>query len=193
MKLLHPFMPFITEEIYHQLKERAEGDDLVQQTISLSAEINTTILDQAESLKSIITSIRDVRVKQNMKPKDEIVLFLPEVYKAQLQAIENVLQKQCFATAVSYTSKSVPNAISFVVDKLQCYFTTEKEIDNTQQIEQLKKDLDYYKGFLISVDKKLGNEKFVQNAKPEVIEGEVKKKNDALEKIRIIEESLTLL
>lgn len=132
-------------------------------------------------------------LKQNLKPKDEIALFLPEVYQSQLQAIENVLQKQCFSAAVAYTAEPVPNAISFVVDKLQCYFTTEKEIDNTQQIEQLKKDLAYYQGFLISVDKKLGNEKFVQNAKPEVIEGEVKKKNDALEKIRIIEESLTLL
>ncbi len=193
MKLLHPFMPFITEEIYHQLKERTEGDDLVQQTICVSNEINSVILEQAETLKNIITAVRDVRVKQNLKPKDEIALFLPEVYKSQLQAIENVLQKQCFSTAVAYTAEPIPNAISFVVDKLQCYFTTEKEIDNTQQIEQLKKDLAYYQGFLISVDKKLGNEKFVQNAKPEVIEGEVKKKNDALEKIRIIEESLTLL
>ena len=193
MKLLHPFMPFITEEIYHQLKERAEGDDVVQQTIFVSNEINSVVLEQAETLKNIITAVRDVRVKQNLKPKDEIALFLPEVYQSQLKAIENVLQKQCFSAAVAYTAEPVPNAISFVVDKLQCYFTTEKEIDNTQQIEQLKKDLAYYQGFLISVDKKLGNEKFVQNAKPEVIEGEVKKKNDALEKIRIIEESLTLL
>jgi valyl-tRNA synthetase len=120
-------------------------------------------------------------------------LFLPLAYQAQLQSIEFVLQKQCFATSVSYTSEPVENAISFVVDKLQCYFTTEKEIDNSQQLEQLKKDLAYYQGFLVSVEKKLGNEKFVQNAKPEVLEGEVKKKNDALEKIRIIEESLTLL
>ncbi len=193
MKLLHPFMPFITEEIYHQLKERAEGDDIVQQTISHATDINRAILEQAEILKHIITAIRDVRVKQHLKPKDEIALFLPEAYKQKLQAIEQVLQKQCFATSITYTNETVANAISFVVGKLQCYFTTEKEIDNSQQFEQLKKDLDYYKGFLISVEKKLGNEKFVANAKPEIIEGEVKKKNDAVEKIRIIEESLTLL
>jgi len=193
MKLLHPFMPFITEEIYHQLQVRAEGDDLKQQTITQSTDVNQTVLDQAQTLKEIITAVRDVRVKQNLKPKDEIALYLPEAYKTQLQAIEQVLQKQCFATAIHYTSESIPKAISFVVEKLQCYFTTEKEIDNSQQLEQLKKDLAYYKGFLESVDKKLSNEKFVQNAKPEVIEGELKKKNDALEKIRIIEESLTLL
>ena len=193
MKLLHPFMPFLTEEIYHQLKERKEGDDIVQQTISISTEINHTILEQAEILKNIITAVRDVRVKQNLKPKDAIALFLPEAYKTQLLAIERVLQKQCFATNVTYTSEPISGAISFVVDKLQCYFTTEKEIDNSQQLEQLQKELAYYKGFLVSVDKKLGNEKFVQNAKPEVLEAEVRKKNDALEKIRILEESLTLL
>lgn len=193
MKLLHPFMPFITEEIYHQLKARSEGDDIIQQTIIHSTSINQQILDQADTLKNIITAIRDVRVKQNLKPKDDIALFLPEAYKTQLSTIEEVMQKQCFATSVTYTTESVANAISFVVDKLQCYFTSEKEIDHTQQRAQLEKDLAYQKGFLESVEKKLSNEKFVANAKPEIIEGEVKKKNDALEKIRIIEESLTLL
>ena len=193
MKLLHPFMPFLTEEIYHQLKERNEGDDIVQQTIQQEATINTEILQQGETLKNIITAIRDVRIKQNLKPKDAITLYLPSAYQKQLQALTNVLEKQCAASSIQFTSEAIPNAISFVVDKLQCYFTTEKEIDNTQQLEQLKKDLIYFQGFLESVEKKLGNEKFVQNAKPEIIEGEVKKKNDALEKIRIIEESLTLL
>ena len=193
MKLLHPFMPFITEEIYHQLKDRVEGDDIMQTQIIQTNAFNKELLDQADILKNMITAIRDVRVKQNLKPKDPIDLFLPKAYQNQLSTIESVLKKQCFATTINYITESVPNSISFVVDKLQCYFTTEKEIDNSQQVEQLKKDLVYYQGFLASVDKKLGNEKFVQNAKPEIIEAEVKKKNDALEKIRIIEESLTLL
>lgn len=193
MKLLHPFMPFITEEIYHQIKERKEGDDLVIQHLSLEGVINNEVISQGNTLKSIITAIRDVRVKQNLKPKDEIELYLPNQYKNSLQAIESVLQKQCFAKAVHYTNDSVANAVSFVVDKLSCYLTSEKEIDHSQQLAQLKKDLDYYQGFLESVNKKLLNEKFVQNAKPEIIEGEVKKKNDAVEKIRIIQESLTLL
>jgi valyl-tRNA synthetase len=80
-----------------------------------------------------------------------------------------------------------------MVDKMQCSLTSDKEIDTTQQREQLEKERDYIQGFLISVEKKLGNERFIQNAKPEIIEIEVKKKQDAIEKLKIIEESLNLL
>jgi len=103
------------------------------------------------------------------------------------------LQKQSFAKTVSFVSEPVEKSISFMVDKMQCSFTTEKEIDNSAQKIQLEKDLVYYQGFLQSVDKKLSNEKFVANAKPEIIEMENKKKNDAIEKLRIIQESLNLL
>lgn len=74
-------------------------------------------------------------------------MYLPNQYKNSLQAIESVLQKQCFAKAVHYTNDSVANAVSFVVDKLSCYLTSEKEIDHSQQLAQLQKDLDYYQGF----------------------------------------------
>jgi valyl-tRNA synthetase len=141
----------------------------------------------------MITAIRDVRVKQNLKPKDEIELQLPVAYQNELTPILKTLQKQSFAKTVSFVSEPVEKSISFMVDKMQCSFTTEKEIDNSAQKAQLEKDLVYYQGFLQSVDKKLSNEKFVANAKPEIIEMENKKKNDALEKLRIIQESLNLL
>jgi valyl-tRNA synthetase len=193
MKLLHPFMPFITEEIYHHLNERADGDDLIAQQLATCDTPDQTLLDQGETLKQIITAIRDMRIKQNLKPKDDIALYMPASFKSHLQHIERVMQKQCFADTVHYVDEKPANAISFMVGTMPCSFTTEKEIDYSGQIEQLKKDLTHYQGFLISVEKKLGNEKFMQNAKPEVIEGEVKKQQDALEKIRIISESLTLL
>jgi len=150
-------------------------------------------LKQGESLQKMITAIRDVRVKQNLKPKDEIELQLPVAYQNELTPILKTLQKQSFAKTVSFVSEPVEKSISFMVDKMQCSFTTEKEIDNSAQKAQLEKDLVYYQGFLQSVDKKLSNEKFVANAKPEIIEMENKKKNDALEKLRIIQESLNLL
>jgi len=197
MKILHPFMPFITEEIYHSLKERKDGDDI---TISQLTDGRMQLagsadnyLKQGESLQKMITAIRDVRVKQNLKPKDEIELQLPVAYQNELTPILKTLQKQSFAKTVSFVSEPVEKSISFMVDKMQCSFTTEKEIDNSAQKAQLEKDLVYYQGFLQSVDKKLSNEKFVANAKPEIIEMENKKKNDALEKLRIIQESLNLL
>ena len=197
MKILHPFMPFITEEIYHSLKERKEGDDItISKLLDARCQMSdagNSILKQGESLQKMITAIRDVRVKQNLKPKDEIELQLPVAYQNELTPILKTLQKQSFAKTVSFVSEPVDKSISFMVDKMQCSFTTEKEIDNSAQKAQLEKDLVYYQGFLQSVDKKLSNEKFVANAKPEIIEMENKKKNDALEKLRIIQESLNLL
>jgi valyl-tRNA synthetase len=197
MKILHPFMPFITEEVYHSLKERKEGDDITISEMSDAScqmsDAGNIILKQGESLQKMITAIRDVRVKQNLKPKDEIELQLPIAYQNELTAILKTLQKQSFAKTVSFVSEPVEKSISFMVDKMQCSFTTEKEIDNSAQKVQLEKDLVYYQGFLQSVDKKLSNEKFVANAKPEIIEMETKKKNDAIEKLRIIQESLNLL
>lgn len=197
MKILHPFMPFITEEVYHSLKERKEGDDItISEMLNASCQMSdagNSMLKQGESLQKMITAIRDVRVKQNLKPKDEIELQLPIAYQNELTAILKTLQKQSFAKTVSFVSEPVEKSISFMVDKMQCSFTTEKEIDNSAQKIQLEKDLVYYQGFLQSVDKKLSNEKFVANAKPEIIEMENKKKNDAIEKLRIIQESLNLL
>ncbi len=193
MKLLHPFMPFITEEIYHSIRERVDGDDIINTAIISTATTDTSALSQGEALKNIITTIRDVRLKQGLKTKDEIELYLPLAYKEDLERMETVLAKQSFAKSIQYTDVAIAGASSFVVDKLQCYFTTDKVIDNTLQIEQMKKDILYYQGFLDSIEKKLGNERFMQNAKPEIIEIETKKKNDAIEKMRMIEESLNLL
>lgn len=193
MKLLHPFMPFITEEVYHSLKERKEGDDITVSSLAVGSMQSEGVLKQGESLQKMITAIRDLRVKQNLKPKDEIELQLPIAYQNELTDILKTLQKQSFAKSTTFVSEPVEKSISFMVDKMQCSFTTEKEIDNTAQKAQLEKDLVYYQGFLQSVEKKLSNEKFVANAKPEVIVMENKKKDDALEKLRIIQESLNLL
>jgi len=193
MKLLHPFMPFLTEEVYHLIEPRETGDDLAVASLHMATETNEQLLQQGDLLKAMITAIRDAKVKQQLKPKDEIELFLPATYQQDLSAIETVLKKQSFAKSIDYISESKAGAIGFMVDKVQCFFTTEKEVDTTQQKNQLLKEKEYFTGFLQSVEKKLSNERFMQNAKPEIIEIEVKKKQDALEKLKIIEENLNLL
>ncbi len=193
IQLLHPFMPFITEEIYHQLKERKEGDDL---TIRQQLPINNwqlTVLEQANLLKEVITGLRDTRNKQQLKPKEEIKLFIQSGNEANYNNILPMLSKQVNAGNIVFVKEPVANAISVVIGKDKFYLQSDQVIDTDSQKDQLQKDLTYLKGFLISVEKKLGNEKFVQNAKPEVIEIERKKKADAEEKIKVIEESLSLL
>ena len=193
MQLLHPFMPFATEEIYHHLKERNEGDDL---TIKQEAEIKSQkqgILNQAELLKQVITALRDVRVKNQLKPKEEIKLQIQTSDQLAYNSFKSILAKQVNASEITFANDKVAGSINTVVRKDKFFIETENELDTTAQKQQLIKDLEYQKGFLLSVEKKLSNERFVQNAKPEVVEVEKKKKADAEAKIKAIEESLAAL
>jgi len=188
MQLLHPFMPFVTEEIYHQLKERE--DDLTVKQIRSTKEAKTEISQQGILLKEVITAIRDARIKAQLKPKDPIQLHILSDSSGQYKSIESILAKQVNATSVSFANAPANNSITVVVGKDKFFIQAEALLDTSSQKEQLIKDLDYQRGFLATVEKKLGNERFIQNAKPEVIEIEKKKKADAEAKIKAIEESL---
>ncbi len=191
MQLLHPFMPFVTEEIFHQLKQQTT-DLIIKQYPAVAAPVKK-VLANATLLKEVITAIRDARAKAQLKPKDSIRLhILPEeqeIYKT----VEPVLAKQVNAEVVNYISAPVAGSITVVVQKDKFFIESTAVVDTAKQKEQLQKDLEYLRGFLFSVDKKLGNERFVQNARPEVIEIERKKKADAEAKIKVIEESLAAL
>jgi len=191
MQLLHPFMPFITEEIYHQLKE--QKDDLTVKPYPPAATPDASILQTATLLKEVISSIRDARNKAQLKPKETIRLYILTAEPALYSSIESILAKQVNAEAITYTTAPVSNTITIVVQKDKFFIETTTILDTAAQRAQLQKDLDYLKGFLVSVEKKLSNEKFVSNAKPEVVEIERKKKADAEDKIKVIEESLASL
>lgn len=193
MQLLHPFMPFISEEIYHALKERAAGDDITIKQLSTAAKADKEVLQLATQLKEVITALRDIRVKNQIKPKEAIKLSIETDQQQAYRSIETILAKQLNAESISYVSASVAGTISTVIQKDKFYIATEQAIDTSSQKEQMLKDLEYLKGFLLSVEKKLGNERFVQNAKPEVVDIEKKKKADAEAKIKAIEESLASL
>ncbi len=193
MQLLHPFMPFVTEELYHRLRERK--DDLVVRQFSAIQEADKSLLKNASHLKEVITAIRDARAKAQLKPKDSIRLHvLPgDGNENSYKKMESILSRQVNASEILYTGSAVSNTISVVVQKDKLFIESSATLDTRTQKEQLLKDLGYLQGFLATVDKKLGNERFVQNAKPEVIAIEQKKKADAEAKIRAIEESLSSL
>lgn len=190
MQLLHPFMPFITEEIYHHLKERK--DDLCVKQFTATSTANTSLLQQGEILKQTISAIRDARNKNSIRPKQDIKLHI-QANSNQFSGIETILKKQVNANQINYVSNAVSNTVTVVVGTTKFYIESSQELDTTAQKEQLQKELVYQKGFLDSVQKKISNERFVQNAKPEVVEAERKKKSDAEEKIKAIEESLAAL
>ena len=197
MQMLHPFMPFVTEEIYHQLKER--NDDLCVKQSGEIKSINKEILKTGEILKADITAIREAR-KQHQLKDAEPVRFMGNV-AANLfynlnQSAYSLLKKR---TNLYYDAPNLvktdyveysKNEIIVSSHDRQFYLYVEKQIDKSLQKEQMEKDLEYQKGFLLSVEKKLSNERFIQNAKPEIVEIERKKKADAEQKIKTLEESL---
>ena len=196
MQLLHPFMPFITEEIYHQLAERT--DDLTVKQFTAIRIPDKNILDKASILKQDITAIRDTRKKNEIKNAEKISYKMNETAHILYTGNKSMLQLAEKQTNIEFAvqkkdTESAVNEIIVVSADRQFFLYIEREIDTTAQKEQLQKDLDYLKGFLVSVEKKLGNERFVQNAKPEVIESERKKKADAEAKIKMIEGSLGVL
>ncbi len=191
MQLLHPFVPFITEEIYHLLNEQT--DDLcVKQNQPIKA-ANEAITAAGELLKNVISALRDARNKNQLKPKETIKLHIQTENISSYQAIEKILAKQVNAEQTNFTSDAIANSIVVAIEKDKFFIETEKILDATTLKAELLKDLEYQTKFLQSVTIKLSNDRFVQNAKPEVVEFERKKQSDAAARIKTIEESLANL
>ncbi|MFN4007571.1 MAG: valine--tRNA ligase, partial [Chitinophagaceae bacterium] len=191
MAILHPFMPFITEEIYHQLQERA--NDICVSQIQAPKPVDSSIVAAGELLKQVITQLRDARNKNQLKPKDTIELSVQTQAAATYQQIAGILQKQVNAVSFTVVDAPTPSAIVVAVEQDKFYLKSNAAVDTNALKAELEKDLAYQKGFLESVMKKLSNERFMANAKPDVIANEEKKKADAEARIKTIEESLATL
>ncbi len=191
LQLLHPFMPFITEELHHALKTQTE--DLCVKEYEAVGKVDEAVLNAGALLKNVISTLRDARNKNQIKPKDAIDLHIQSENNVAYQSIENIVAKQVNAKSVAYTNAPIGSSIVVALEKDKFYLVADQAIDTVGLKDNLLKDLAHQKGFLESVEKKLSNEKFVQNAKPEVIAIEQKKKADALARIQTIEESLAQL
>ena len=191
LQLLHPFMPFISEEIYHLLEERK--DDLCIKQWKGITEADDAVLQQGILLQQLITGVRDAKQKNGLKPRETISVFIHTKEEAAYAGFENIFKKQISADRIAYTSQPVPESIIVVVEKDKLYLQSSVSVDTNILRAEMEKDLSYQQNFLISVTKKLLNEKFVQNAKPEVVALERKKQADAEARIKSLEESLSNL
>jgi valyl-tRNA synthetase len=191
MQQLHPFMPFVTEEIFHLLKEQKE--DLCVKQYAAYKTTDSGLSALGASLQEAITTIRDARNKNQLKQKETIKIFIQSETSSTYKKFESILLRQANASSVSYNEEPSNKTITVVSGKDKFFLETESLIDTTNQKEELQKEIKYLEGFLLSVDKKLSNERFVQNAKPEILALEQKKKADAEAKIKAIEESLANL
>lgn len=191
LQLLHPFMPFVTEEVFHLLREQKE--DLLNRQLPKDSAVDTLILQQGEDLQQLISSIRDARNKNQLLPKDTIGLFIQSGKTAFYAQVGDLLKKLTNADDLSLVDNPVEGCVHIVVGTEKLFMKSHAAVDKGQQLDKMQKELEHLKGFLLSVEKKLDNERFMQNAKPDIIEREKQKQSDALAKIKTLEESMALL
>jgi len=192
MKLLHPFMPFLTEEIWHLIKERSTDEALIISTWPESKPFNADLIADFETTIEVISGVRSIRKDKNIPFKDAIELKAINNDKFSTY-FDSVITKLGNITSFEYVSEKVDSALSFRVKSNEYFIPIAGNINVDEEIAKLTEELNYIKGFLKSVQVKLSNEKFVANAKPEIIENERKKETDALSKIATIEQSLASL
>jgi len=192
LKIMHPWMPFITEEIWHLLKERGKKDCIiVAEWPTLSANLDKKQLAEFEVSKELVTMVRNVRAQKQLSPKEKLEVF--EKSDTIRSYFDNVIIKLANLSAFNYTKDKIEGAFSFQIQTTEFYIPLSSNINIEEEKERLVKELEYNKGFLKSVSVKLSNEKFVANAKPEVLAIERKKESDALSKIASLEEQLMSL
>ncbi|WP_291724728.1 valine--tRNA ligase [Bernardetia sp.] len=188
MKILHPFMPFLTEEVWHILNDREEKEAILVSEYPDTKEFDGAILKKVDQIFELVSQVRKVRNAKNIPPKEKLDLFVKSSDKNFYDEFLEVIQKLAGVETINFTDEKPSPAMSFVVKGDE--FSVPIQVDVEEERQNLIKEIEYTKGFLKSVDKKLSNERFVNNAKAEIVEKERQKKADAEAKIKALEEAL---
>lgn len=191
LRLLHPFMPFITEEIWHLIRERAELESIMVVNSPSSKPFDNEILDMFENTKDVIGFIRNTRVAKQIPNKEKLTLKV--ISKNYKNYFDTVIIKLGNIAAIDVIQGKPESSISFINRIAEYYIPLGDLIDEKEEIKKISSELDYTRGFLASVMKKLDNKNFVDNAPAKVIENETRKKTDAENKIKALEERIEML
>jgi len=192
LKLLHPFMPFITEEIWQHITERTPENALIIAEYPKENNFDTKIIADFEHTTQIISGIRTIRKEKNIPFKDTIDLKIINNEKTNTY-FDTIVKKICNIHILEYISKNTEEALTFRIKSNEYFVPISGNMDVETEVAKLKAELDYCKGFLISVEKKLSNEKFVNSAPEQVIANEHKKQADTLAKITTLEQRIANL
>ncbi len=191
LKLLHPFMPFITEELWQHIYDRKEGESIMTQILNVAGNYDETIIAQFEAVKEVIGGIRTIRLQKNIAQKEALTLEV--VGESPVSKYNAVIAKLCNLSAINAVAAKAEGAAAFMVGTTEYAVPLGNLINVEEELKKLEADLKYQEGFLQSVLKKLSNEKFVSKAPANVIEMERKKQADAETKIAALKESIAAL
>ncbi len=189
MKLLHPFMPFLTEELWQTISERSMEEALMIAQQKKAGAFDETIIRNFETASELISGVRNYRQTKGISPRETAEIYT----NATEFANEAVIRKLANVSEIHFGTKTDKPSFTFLVGATEISIPLSENLDLEEEKKKTEEEVKYLKGFLISVDKKLSNEKFVANAKPEIVEVERKKQKDAMDKIAILEEKLKSL
>jgi valyl-tRNA synthetase len=192
LKVLHPYMPFLSEELWHDelFGTRAELDCCIVAQMPTIGKINTHLVAEIEVVQQVIAQVRNIRNSNQLSPKEALPLAVKTNSAINYQAYEGVIKQLGNISELSNVDDAVNGANSFIAGTDEFFIKLDIEIDVAAETERLEKERDYLVGFLKSVNAKLNNERFMANAKPEIIDNELKKKADAEARLKIVEDNL---
>jgi valyl-tRNA synthetase len=190
MKVIHPFMPFITEELWQMLKERKNGESIMISMMPDAKRYNKELVSDFEYIKETVTAIRSVRKAKDIPNRESLELMILAQKESYDSSLFPVVSKLCNLTEISFVLEKQKGAASFMIGTTEFFIPLQGKLDTEAEIAKLMEDLAYNRGFLLNVMKKLDNERFVNNAPADVLDLERKKKSDAESKIKSIEERI---
>lgn len=190
LRLMHPFMPFITEEIWQLLIERKAGESLMVKQLPEAKKFDKDIISRFDLVKETISSVRTVRKEKDIPNKEKLTLLIMSEKSSFDTEFLPVIERLCNLDEIKFVESKSDGAASFLVGTMEFFIPLTGSLNVEEELAKIKADLDYNKGFLVSVMKKLDNERFVQNAPANVLELERKKKSDTESKIRSLEERI---
>ncbi|NLL28146.1 MAG: valine--tRNA ligase [Bacteroidales bacterium] len=191
VRILHPFMPFITEEIWQKIKQRSDNESVMISKMPNDFSFDENNINEFELVKEIIIAIRSYRNDKGIAMRDMIdVMYSPVHHKDTIEKYSSLIIKLANLNSFNFTKEKPEKSFAVLVRTEELIFQIGDSVDIEAEIEKIKKELDYTKGFLESVRKKLSNERFVNGAPKQVIENERKKEQDALAKISLLEKAL---
>ncbi|MCD4710138.1 MAG: valine--tRNA ligase [Bacteroidales bacterium] len=188
LHMLHPFMPFITEEIWQLISQREKGESLMVSSMPSPKQYNKELIGQVEAIKEVVTQIRSIRKDKNIPPKEGLKLMVRTTSGAAYHSrLEPVIIKLANLSEVEVIGEEPASAVSFMVRNVEYFVPLGALVDVAEEIGKLESELEYTRGFLVSVQRKMSNERFVQHAPEQVVEKERQKMADAESKIAVLE------